>query len=210
MTRTMAGEMRRSGTKTHDGAVTGQPAPEVRQPEVRVGLRLRTARERRGLTLRELARRTGLSPSFLSQVERDLVSPSLASLKQLATALDERVGELLAEPAPEGLVLRRAERPAWRLNRVRYEQLAPGGGRLLQPQLIRFGAGGDLGEHPAEHAGEEFGLVLRGRVECAVGERVVVLEEGDSVCFDARLPHRTRNAAAGESVYLLVITPASF
>src|SRR5262249_59453644 len=47
--------------------------------------------------------------------------------------------------------------------------LAPGGGRLLQPQLLRFELGGDLGEHPAVHEGEEFGLVLSGRVECAVG-----------------------------------------
>ena len=88
------------------GAPEGQPA---RQTEVRVGLRLRAARERRGLSLREVARRTGLSPSFISQVERDRVIPSIASLKQLAAALGERVGVLLADPAPEGLVLRRGD-----------------------------------------------------------------------------------------------------
>ena len=211
----MAGEMppngvvaRRAG-RPADGRPDDQ-RPDARQREVRVGLRLRTARERQGLSLRAVARRTGLSPSFLSQLERDQVSPSIASLKQLAAALGERVGELLAEPAPEGLVLRRDERPAWRLARVRYEQLAPGGGRLLQPQLLRFELGGDLGEHPAVHEGEEFGLVLSGRVECAVGEQVFVLEEGDSISFDAALPHRTRNAAAGETLYLLVVAPASF
>jgi transcriptional regulator with XRE-family HTH domain len=190
-----------------NGAQTAHPA---RQTEVRLGLRLRAARERQGLSLREVARRTGLSPSFVSQVERDQVTPSIASLKQLATALGERVGVLLADPAPEGLVLRRSDRPAWELARVHYEQLAPGDGRLMQPQLLRFAPGGDLGEHPVVHDGEEFGLVLSGRVECFVGEQSFVLEEGDSVYFDARLPHRTRNAAATDSVYLLVVTPATF
>ena len=190
-----------------NGAQTVHPA---RQTEVRLGLRLRAARERQGLSLREVARRTGLSPSFLSQVERDQVTPSIASLKQLATALGERVGVLLADPAPEGLVLRRDDRPAWALARVHYEQLAPNDGRLMQPQLLRFEPGGDLGEHPVVHDGEEFGLVLSGRVECFVGEQSFVLEEGDSVYFDARLPHRTRNAAATTSVYLLVVTPATF
>ena len=190
-----------------NGAQTVRPA---RQTEVRLGLRLRAARERQGLSLREVARRTGLSPSFLSQVERDQVTPSIASLKQLATALGERVGVLLADPAPEGLVLRRGDRPAWALARVHYEQLAPNDGRLMQPQLLRFEPGGDLGEHPVVHDGEEFGLVLSGRVECFVGEQSFVLEEGDSVYFDARLPHRTRNTAATPSVYLLVVTPATF
>ncbi|HEX2513527.1 MAG TPA: XRE family transcriptional regulator [Chloroflexota bacterium] len=189
------------------GALDGQSA---RQTEVRVGLRLRAARERRGLSLREVARRTGLSPSFISQVERDRVTPSIASLKQLAAALGERVGVLLADPAPEGLVLRQGDRPTWELARVHYQQLAPDGGRLMQPQLLRFEPGGDLGEHPVVHEGEEFGLVLSGRVECFVGEQSFVLEEGDSVYFDARLPHRTRNAADAVSVYLLVVTPATF
>jgi ribosome-binding protein aMBF1 (putative translation factor) len=70
-------------------AYDGQPAPRT---EVRVGLRLGAARERQGLSLREVARRTGLSPSFISQVERDRVTPFFASLKQLAAALGERVG----------------------------------------------------------------------------------------------------------------------
>src|SRR5687768_6425280 len=107
------------------------PAERGDGSEVRVGLLLRSTRERQGLTLREVARRTALSPSFLSQLERDLVSPSIASLKQIASALDLRVSDLLAEPSTHGMLLRRGERPAWRLSRVRYEQLAPGPGRAM-------------------------------------------------------------------------------
>ena len=194
--------------------------------ESRLGLRVRAARERTGMTLREVARRTGLSPSFLSQLERDQVSPSIASLKQVATALGIRVADVLAESSGgEGVVVRRAKRPVWRLARVRYEQLAPVGPaagaaaatpatpaaeRRMQPQLITFEPGGSLGDHPVSHEGEEFGFVLSGRVECAIGEDVFVLEAGDSVCFDARRPHHTRNAADGESAYLLVVTPPTF
>ena len=190
--------------------------------DVRVGLRLRVARERAGVTLREVARRTGLSPSFLSQLERDQVSPSIGSLKLVANALGVRVADLLAEQTGEGVVVRRAERAVWRLARVRYEQLAPAATpapgapvapdqqRQMQPQLITFEPGGSLGDHPVSHSGEEFGFVLSGRIECAVGDDVYLLDAGDSVYFDAQRPHRTRNAAAGESAYLLVVTPPSF
>ena len=182
--------------------------------DVRVGLRLRAARERAGLTLREVARRTRLSPSFLSQVERDQVSPSIGSLKQVANALGVRVADLLAEPAASGgVVVRRAGRSVWRLARVRYEQLAPAAPdqeRQMQPQLITFEPGGGLGDHPVSHPGDEFGFVLSGRIECAVGDDVYLLEPGDSVYFDAQRPHRTRNAAEGESAYLLVVSPPTF
>ncbi len=177
-------------------------------------MRVQNARSQSGLTLRDLAARTGLSASFLSQVERDVVAPSIGSLKQIATALGVRVADLLAEPAAgDGTVVRSAARPVWRLTRVRYEQLAPataGQERQMQPQLITFEPGGSLGDHPVSHQGEEFGLVLSGRVECSVGDEVYLLEEGDSVCFDAQRPHRTRNAGDGEATYVLVVTPPSF
>ena len=80
----------------------------------------------------------------------------------------------------------------------------------MQPQLITFEPGGNLGGHPVCHDGDEFGFVLHGQVECAVGDDVYLLEQGDSIYFDARRPHRTRNAAAGEAAYLLVVSPPSF
>ena len=205
---------------TTSGVQCDVSATQQSEDDVRLGLRLRAARERVGVTLREVARRTGLSPSFLSQLERDQVSPSIASLKQVATALGVRVADLLAESAGgDAVVVRRATRPVWRLARVRYEQLAPAppaaphgsvAERQMQPQLITFEPGGSLGDHPVSHAGDEFGYVISGRVECAVGDEVFVLDPGDSVYFDARRPHRTRNAADAESAYLLVVTPPSF
>ena len=60
------------------------------------------------------------------------------------------------------------------------------------------------------HPGDEFGFVLSGRIECAVGDDVFPLQPGESAYFDAQCPHRSRNASEGEAAYLLVVTPPSF
>ena len=176
-----------------------------------VGLLIRGRRQRQGLSLRELARRTGLSVSFLSQVERDLAAPSLGSLKQIATALGVKVSELVTEPETDRrMVLRRADRPVLQLARVRFELLAEREGRLMEPQLVTYEPGADAGEHPVTHEGEEFCLILSGVAEWQVGDNVVVLEAGDSLYFEAGLPHRMRNPGDQPCVCLVVVSPASF
>ncbi|MDP9365910.1 MAG: XRE family transcriptional regulator [Chloroflexota bacterium] len=176
-----------------------------------IGYRVRNKRQEQGLSLRDLASRSGLSLSFLSQMERDLVRPSISSLKQVADALDVKVGALLADPVQRHpTVLRRDERPVWQLSRVRYELLVTVQGRTMEPQLVTYEVGADSGDHPVTHAGEEFGMVLKGRAECWVGEELFVLEEGDCVYFDATIPHSMRNAGAEPCIWLHVVTPASF
>jgi quercetin dioxygenase-like cupin family protein len=176
-----------------------------------IGFRVRAARQREALSLRELAARTGLSISFLSQLERDRVAPSIASLKRVADALGTRVAELLADPsAPDKVVHRRGARPIWRLARARYELLAPGEGRAMQPQLTTFEPGGSNGDHPVTHAGEELVYMLAGRAELGLGDEVTALEEGDAAYFDATVPHSLRNAGDGPCTCLVVVTPPSF
>ena len=179
--------------------------------KLNIGFRVRARRLQQGLSLRQLSDRTGLSISFLSQLERDQTRPSISSLKDVATALGLSVAELLSDPATNHrLVLRRADRPAWSLARVRFELLATGDDRLMEPQLITYEPGGASGGHPVTHQGEEFGIVLSGRAECWVGEELFVLDEGDCVYFSAQVPHRLRNAGSGPCRYLLVVTPRSF
>lgn len=176
-----------------------------------IGYRVRARRQEQGLSLRDLAGRSGLSVSFLSQVERDLARPSISSLKQVADALGVKVLDLLADPAHQhATVLRRDERPVWNLSRVRYELLTTVNGRKMEPQLVTYEPGGDSGDHPVTHEGEEFGMVLQGRAECWIGEELVVLQEGDCVYFDASVPHRMRNAGPEPCVWLHVVTPPSF
>ena len=176
-----------------------------------IGYRLRVRRQQMGLSLRDLAARSGLSVSFVSQVERDITRPSISSLKQMADALDVQVAALLADTTPgHTRVLRRHERPSAELSRIRYELLATGEGRQMEPQLVTFEPGADSGSHPVTHEGEEFGMILSGRAECWIGEDLMVLEEGDCVYFDATVPHRMRNSGSEPCVWLHVVTPASF
>jgi transcriptional regulator with XRE-family HTH domain len=176
-----------------------------------IGLRVRSHRLRRRLSLRQVAERTGLSISFLSQVERDLAAPSISSLKQIATALEVSIAELLAEPNDaHRTVLRSVDRPSWSLARVRFELLATADGRRMEPQLITFDPGGDSGTHPITHEGEEFMFLLDGRLECLIGDEVVSLEEGDCAYFSSEVPHRMQNASSDACRCLLVVTPPSF
>jgi mannose-6-phosphate isomerase-like protein (cupin superfamily) len=193
------------------GVSRGRRPREERHDAMNIGYRVRTRRQEQGLSLRDLAGRAGLSVSFLSQMERDLARPSISSLKQVADALDIRVGDLLVDPVQRNpTVLRRDERPAWNLSNVRYEQLATVDGRQMQPQLVTYEPGADSGDHPVTHEGEEFGMVLQGRAECWVGDELFVLEQGDCVYFDATVPHRMRNAGQGPCVWLHVVSPPSF
>lgn len=176
-----------------------------------IGFRVRHHRQQQKLSLRQLAESSGLSISFLSQLERDLTRPSISSLKQIADALGLKVADLLADVAENGkIVLRRADRPVWDLSHVRYELLATAKGRSMEPQLVTFEPGADSGDHPVTHEGEEFGLILRGRAQCWIGEELLELEEGDCIYFEASTPHRMRNAGDDICVWLHVVSPPSF
>ena len=87
---------------------TSSPAPAT--TELQLGPRIRALRQARGFTLRELAERAGVTESFLSQVEREVTSPSIASVQRIAGALDLAIAELFVEEAPHGRVVRRADR----------------------------------------------------------------------------------------------------
>lgn len=182
-----------------------------RSGAVNIGLQVRSRRQQQALSLRDVAERSGLSISFLSQMERDLVAPSLSSLKQIATALGGSVAELLGEDEDCQLaVLRRADRPVWSLARTRFELLATGGDRKMEPQLITFDPGGDSGNHPVTHEGEEFLFLLNGCLKCWIGDETVVLEAGDCAYFASEIPHRMQNPHPGPCTCLLVATPPSF
>lgn len=176
-----------------------------------IGFRVRVHRQQQHLSLRQFAAHTGLSVSFLSQVERDLASPSISSLKQIADALGIKVAELLADASEDHqVVLRRKDRPVWDLSHIRYELLTTARGRSMEPQLVTFEPGAESGDHPVTHEGEEFGMILSGRAECWIGDEFFELDTGDCVYFQASTPHRMRNPSDDTCVWLHVVTPPSF
>jgi transcriptional regulator with XRE-family HTH domain len=181
--------------------------------ELQLGPRIRALRQARHVTLRELAGRAGVTESFLSQVEREVTSPSIASVQRIARALDLGIADLFADEAPLGRVVRRAER-----RRIVYsglnaidEFLTVGSDGRLQVIVTTLEPGGGTGDEPYTHeSDEEVVVVLQGRLELWVGDEHYLLDEGDSITHSSRHPHRNRNPGPGPATILFCSTPPSF
>lgn len=190
-----------------------------------LGGQIRRLRLERGLTLAEVARETELTASLLSQVERDLTQPSIATLRKIADALGTAVGHFFEEeeqspPASASL-------PSVQLRRSpvvhegKRKILSPNEGvtfYLLNPDMSGpiefiynvFEPGASTGDELYSHPGSECGLVLEGELEVQAGEDVYVLREGDSITFSSTIPHRKRNTGEVPSISVWANTPPWF
>jgi transcriptional regulator with XRE-family HTH domain len=178
-----------------------------------LGRRIRTLRERRGMSLKAVSEAAGVSESFLSQVERGVASPSVASLRGIAEALQESVAAFFAEGEEAGQLVRVADRRRLVHPKRLWEDvlLTPRTSKRLQVILSTVQEGQGSGDEPYSHdSDEECVVVLEGRLEFWVGEEHYLMEEGDSLLFESRLPHRNVNPGPGQAKVLWVITPPSY
>jgi transcriptional regulator with XRE-family HTH domain len=175
-----------------------------------LGARVRSLRQERGWTLKELGREAGLSHPFLSQLERGLARPSMGSAERIARALGVPVGLLWSSPARAGRasVVRSdgGERQRHR------DASAPGGLRTLagEPMAVREWTGGSR-RWPDERevgAGEVLVYVARGGLEVDLDGEIHALGEGDALLFDGGVPHRLRRTGGVSTRALKVATPA--
>jgi transcriptional regulator with XRE-family HTH domain len=180
------------------------PGPLDRGLEVsRVGSRLRAERERRGISLRELARRVGVSPSLVSQIELDRVNPSVSTLYALVTELGLTMSDVFGSPAEERVVrdLRGgdglAERPETRrvinlASGVRWERLTPTSDPDVEFLYVVYPVGAESCPEDAlmTHGGKEYGYVANGTLGVRVGFEEYELGPGASIAFDSSSPHR--------------------
>jgi transcriptional regulator with XRE-family HTH domain len=181
--------------------------------EIDLGARIRALRLARRATLRELAGRAGVTESFLSQVERGVASPSIATVQRIARALDQSIAELFAEKESVGLVVRAGER-----RRVAYpglgavdEFLTRSTDGRLQVILSTIEPGGGTGEEAYSHdSDEEVVVVLEGELDLWVGDEHYRLRAGDAVTLGSRVPHRNTNPGPAVARVLFCITPPSF
>jgi transcriptional regulator with XRE-family HTH domain len=189
---------------SHDGPA----APEV---EKLIGTRIAERRAGLGITLERLAAMTGFSKGYLSKIENSRKVPPIGSLSRIAAALRTDITELLHTPVAAldgGLSVVRAgeRRPIVRGGTAfGYDYVSLADNRRdkkMEPFLFTFPSQIDKYVF-FEHDGEEFMFVLSGRVEWQAGSRKLVLEPGDSIYFDARLPHRGRSLE-GEATALVV------
>jgi transcriptional regulator with XRE-family HTH domain len=180
---------------------------------VDVGERVRSIRQLRRLTLKEVAVRTGLSESFLSQAERGVTSASIASLQRIAEALGVAVSDLFA---PDGTrqprVSRAHERSfvAWgKLGRKAL--LTPKPFHHLEVVLAELDPGGSTGDETYRHGdSEELFFVLSGQVRLQLDSETYELGPGDSVQYRSSTPHRVVNQGSGRADVMFVASPPSY
>ena len=181
--------------------------------EVDLGGRIRARRLARHETLRQLAAQAAVTESFLSQVERGVASPSIASVQRIARALDTSIAELFAADESAGTVVRVDDR-----RRIVYqglgavdEFLTRGTDGRLQVIYTTIQPGGGTGDEAYAHdSDEEVVVVLEGALDLWVGPEHYRLETGDAVTHSSRVPHRNTNPGPGVARVLFCITPPSF
>ena len=187
--------------------------PEVAAAEIDVGERLRELRRFRRATLRTIADRSGLSESFLSQVERGRSSASIASLRKIAEALGVSMADLF-EPdgVPGPKVLRRHERPALAFGVLgKKALLTPRPLHHLEVFVGELEVGGSTGEQPYVHGdSEELVVVLSGTVQLDLGGELFDLENGDSIDYRSSTPHRVSNTGQERAEVMWIISPPSY
>lgn len=175
----------------------------------RLGPRLRELRSRKRLTLSEAAERSGLSKGFLSRVEREQVSVSVASLIQICQTLEIEVADLFN--TPEGHLVRAADKQPIAFGGTGMSEflLTPRAERRIQVLLTTIEPGGGSGDEmytlPIDI---EFLHVLSGEVSITMGERNEVLGAGDSLLLPATVPHAFHNAGAEQTSMLWMLSPA--
>jgi transcriptional regulator with XRE-family HTH domain len=167
-----------------------------------LGARIREEREAAGITVRGLAAKIGVSPSLISQIERDRATPSVATLWMIASELQIPIGDLFNDPltgsparasTPPSPVQPYETRKAITLDGgVRWERLTPESDDDIDFIYVVYPVGAESCPPDAlqRHGGREYGYVISGGLEVQIGFETHVLRANDSICFDSIRPHR--------------------
>ncbi len=179
--------------------------------EVLVGRKLRELRNGKGLSLRALADLSGLNVNTLSLVENGKSSPSVSTLQQLALALDVPIATFFeSDPSIMKAVYTPVEqRPTAAFGSTLMQNLGKDlAGSAVQPFVVSLQSGMGSGDQVIVHTGHEFVYVLSGSIHYQVGEVEYQLKAGDSLVFEAHLPHRWENDSESTAEILLILYPA--
>lgn len=176
---------------------------------ISVGSRLAELRQERNLSIRALARSSGLSANALSMIERNRTSPTVSTLYRLAEALNVPITAFFRiETSPQEIIVTKAnQRTHLPFNRGLWEGL--GGENFIgrvEPFIVTLESGASSGPYAMQHSGHEFVFCLRGQLEYQVAGHHVVLEPGDSLLFAANTSHRWRNPGNVVTNALIVLS----
>ncbi|HLZ99098.1 MAG TPA: cupin domain-containing protein [Steroidobacteraceae bacterium] len=178
-----------------------------------VGVHLKSVRQMYGLSQRELAKRAGVTNGLISLIEQNRVSPSVSSLKKVLDGIPMSLADFFT--------LDLAGKPQVFFPRDELADLGTGavqlrlvGSRLGKRSMSilheRYAAKADTGEEMLSHAGEEGGVIVKGKIELSVGADSRVLAAGDAYYFKSSIPHRFRNPGHEECELVSASSPPTF
>ncbi len=194
-------------------ASANRPESETGAEMASLGASIRTGRRDAGLKLREVAAATGLSISYLSQIERDLLTPSVDALRRIANAVDIPAGALAFAAgsrrgkASVSIVRREArKRVAFADTNIAYELLTPDVQGRVSVLALSVPPGAESGA-AFTHPGEDIVIVQHGSLMVEVGGLLHEILTGDSIRFSSEIPHRWRNGANAPAQALWISSP---
>lgn len=182
--------------------------------EINIGKKIKELRKEQGMSIAELARKAELSSGLISQIERNIVTPSIVSLWKIAQSLQVSVGYFFDEDIKDitNPIVKKDERKKILVsnNNAIYELLSPDLNRKIEFLYITIKPGDYSSKDFVTHEGEECGIVIKGRLMVKMKDREYILEEGDSIYFDSTIPHRYINIGEEVCESIWAMTPPSF
>ncbi len=172
--------------------------------------KVKARRKKLGLTLKALAERVGCTDAYVSQIETGKAVPSISVLKKIAAALDVQVRDLLSdEQNQDRIFLSKEERTQiiYPGSHIFAELLVSKISNKAMEPLYKVVPVGCSSSKEHRHIGEEFGYVLKGKLELKVGDQIRVLEPGDSFYFASTLPHSYKNVGDVDVETIWVVSP---
>ena len=175
-----------------------------------IGSKLKELRQLNDLTLEELASRSELTKGFLSQVERNLTSPSISTLEDILEALGTSLSQFFEEPKEEQVVFQTKDFFVDEREDHTVEWIVPNAQKNdMEPILLTIPQNGKSNKMNA-HSGQEFGYVLQGEVQLILGKEVHIVKEKETFYLDGKQCHYLENKKKKEAKVLWVTTPPCF
>ena len=174
-----------------------------------IGLKIKNLRNINNLTQEELADRCELTKGYISQLENDLTSPSIETLKDILNALGTTFGEFFDERDTQ-VVFKKEEYIEKQTSNSTIKWLVPSAQKNSMEPIIVDLQGGAETENDMPHEGEEFGFVLKGKVELVLGKKTFTINSGETFYFVSNKPHYLKNPSTSPAKIIWVSCPPNF
>lgn len=186
----------------------------VSRVEFPIGGRLKELRKNKGLSIAELAERSGVSTGLISQIERNLVVPSVVNLYRIAQALDTDINYFFESSRPrEAKITRRGDHKRMIIDQGHgiYELFTNSReGHILDLVRVTLKGGQEYSHEMVTHEGEECGFVVKGILTVLLDGQEYRLYEGDSIYFQSTIPHKYLNNDLEDCISVWAMTPTFF